>query len=122
MGDGGAPATRARVSRGGAELGEEGGRDAELGERRGEIVGQRGVDASSRALGVEGDRARVEGEPREADDAGEGAVVLAAAVVGVAEDGMAEVLEMPADLVKATGLGRGLDEGVAFDGAKSFIT
>src|SRR4051794_30583846 len=56
---------------------------------------------------------RVQGEPVKAVALAEEAVVLTLAVAHIADDRTGKVLQMPPNLVRAAGLGRGLDERVA---------
>lgn len=85
-------------------------------ERLGQVGRQRRVDCQRRAgprVG-EGDVARVQREPREAELAREQAIVLGLAVARVADDGARQVLQVAADSVGAPGvLGCASDERIA---------
>jgi len=63
----------------------------------------------------------VEGQAVEPEALSEEPVVLAFAVADVADQRMAEVLEMAADLVEAAGPRADLDQGVALEGRKAAV-
>jgi hypothetical protein len=68
---------------------------------------------------VEGELQGVEGEAVEAEALSEEPVVLSLAVADIADQRMADVFEVAADLVQAAGFRGDLDQGVAFEGGEA---